>query len=459
MNHQELDVQVWAENQFGGCELGDLRRTRRLVRFAAQVAAEPEASTPAQAESWADLKAAYRLLNRPEATFAALAGPHWERTRRQAAGHVLIIGDTTHIDFGRRRKIRGASPVGDGRGQGFLLHSGLMVQADSGRVLGLAGGVIHHRQEKPAGETARQRLARERESRVWGDVIEQIGPPAPGVRYTHVFDRGGDNYEVLCRLKQQEVGFVIRAAQLTRVVVSATGERAQLGALLKGLPAAGTYELEVSANHKQTARTATVEVRYAEVVLPQPRDTTPYVKASGLTEIQLWVVEVREVQPPPGQTALRWALYAEQAVGGWDEALQVIGHYELRPLVEEFHRGLKSGCRLEQRQYETSAALEALCGLLSVTAVRLLEIRALSRQEPERPVAEVAPPHTVRVLQAALKLRAPLRTAGEFYRAVARLGGFLGRKSDGDPGWITLWRGWKKLHLLLRGVEIQEKYG
>jgi len=121
----------WAQLNFGGCELGDKRRTKRLVHVAKEVADNPSASLPNQIERWGDLKAAYRLFDRDEVSFQAIAGPHWELTRQSAKGRTLVIGDTTEIDFGRFRQIEGVGPTGNGTGQGFLLHNALMVNADT----------------------------------------------------------------------------------------------------------------------------------------------------------------------------------------------------------------------------------------------------------------------------------------------------------------------------------------
>src|SRR5690349_11040318 len=101
----ELDPAKWAEQQFGDCDLGDQRRTRRAVEYAAQIAAAPDASTPTQTESWADLKAVYRLIDEEDVTFAGLAAGHWNLTRSRDRGTYLLIGDTTELNFGRHRAI------------------------------------------------------------------------------------------------------------------------------------------------------------------------------------------------------------------------------------------------------------------------------------------------------------------------------------------------------------------
>ena len=124
----QIDPAAWATTQFATARLGHSGRTARLVTLAQQIARDPSSSLPRQTETWGDLKAAYRLLDRPEATFQALATPHWQLTREQAdRGRFLIVDDTTEIDFGSKRQAAGLGPVGRGTGRGFLIHSALVV--------------------------------------------------------------------------------------------------------------------------------------------------------------------------------------------------------------------------------------------------------------------------------------------------------------------------------------------
>ena len=454
MTRLELDVSRWAEQQFGECDLGDKRRTQRAVQVAAQFAADPSGSTTRQTESWDECKAVYRLMDQEDVTFRAMAEPHWRHTRAQTSGDFLLLGDTTTVDFGRHRKVEGLAPVGNGGGRGFLLHSSLMVGAESEEIVGMAGQTIYHRQPVPKGETFRQRLARERESKIWGEVIDVVGPAPQGVRFTHVFDRGADNFEVYCHLMLSQTGWVVRAAQRKRRIYAPSGERCRLDHYLGSLPVSGTYALSVRANHDQPARTAEVDVRFGPLLVPAPRDCGKFVRQCGITSITMWVVEVREVSPPRGVQPLHWVLLTSHAVESFADAWRVIGYYEKRPLIEEYHKALKTGCRLESRQYRKSRRLEALGGMLSVLAVRLLQLKSVARVDPDRPAERVVPKRWLDMARCTQRGKhRTISTVQEFYHAVARLGGWLGRKHDGQPGWITLWRGFDKLILMVRGAD------
>jgi hypothetical protein len=449
-----LNVNEWSQEQFGVCELGDRRRTARLVRYAAQAAADPSSSTPRQTECWDDCKAAYRLIDNEEVSFAAITAPHYQATRARTAGTWLLISDTTETHFPGKH-VRGLGPTGNGGGRGFLLHSSLMVRPDGQEIVGLAGQVIHYRRpvKRELGGAPRVRRT-DRESVIWGEVVDQIGSAPEGVRFLHVLDRGGDQFELYGRMARNHTGWVARACQLTRKILTPDGERIAMSDYLARLPVAGTYTLKLSANRRQIARTAEMEVRFGSLTIPRPQHVSKWVEQSDIEEIVMWVVETREINPPRGTKPARWVLLCSEEVRNFEGAWQMLEHYEKRWLIEEFHKALKSGCRLEERQYETAKRLEAVTGVLSVVAVRLLQLKVLARNEPQRPAQQVVPLRWIRMLQS-LRKRPPKApwTVRDFYRELAKLGGFLGRKSDGEPGWMTLWHGFEKLHLCLRGAD------
>jgi Transposase DNA-binding/Transposase Tn5 dimerisation domain len=454
-----LDIRPWAEANFGAADLGDRRRTQRLVAVATQIAADPAASLPDQAETWADLKASYRLFDRPEVTFAAVAQPHWQRSRACGPGRYLVLDDTTELDFGRSRQITGLGPTGNGGGRGFLLHSGLLVAAVTEAVHGLAGQVLHYRRPVPKGETRTQRLKRKRESAVWGELIDQVGPPPPGAEWVHVMDRGADDFEVLCHCQQRHAGWVLRAKSLHRKALAPDSQETTVQAYLDTLPVAGTYRLPLRARPGQPARVATVEIRYGPLTLRPPKLQSPYLKGLPARPIGQWVVWVREVGAPKGVAPIAWVLYTSLPVTSLAEALEVVGYDERRWLIEEWHKALKTGCQVTSRQLKTHQRLEALVGVLGVEAVRLLQLKAQARTEPQRPAAGVVPGRLLVLLQRLRGDGAAAWTVGQFFRELAKLGGFLGRRGDGEPGWITLWRGWEKLHLMLRGAELATNSG
>ena len=354
----------------------------------------------------------------------------------------------------------------------------MMVDAGSGEILGLAGQELFYRQPVPKDENSYQRLQRSRESEVWGRVVELVGPPAAGVRFVHVFDRGADNLDVFCHCRAQRTDWVIRAAQWHRVVEEAdiditdaattgtatnqveitsiaetnqrdSSTRLSLRAVLAKQPLSGAYELSVGATKDHEARTARLQVRFARVTIRRPKRRTKYQRAIDFQELTQWVVETREVDPPKGVQPLHWVLWTSLPVTRFDEAWQIIEDYERRWLIEEFHKAIKTGCRLEARQFMEAHRLEAVAAFTSVLAVRLLQLKTVATTSPDLPAERVVPTIWLKMLSALRKRK--LITVRDFFRHLAGLGGFLLRKRDGNPGWITLWRGLDKLLLAIRG--------
>jgi hypothetical protein len=427
-----------------------------LIEVAQQVANHPSASFPQQMQTWGKLKAAYRLFDADDVTFAAIAQPHWRQTCAVGPGRYLVLADTTEIDFGYERDIAGLSRIGNGSGNGFLLHNALLVETGTEFLLGVAGQTIHYRCPAPKHENKARRFQRERESRVWGDVIEQVGPPPAGAQWIHVCDRGADDFEVFCRLRQNRNDWVIRASSTHRLIITPAGKQQTLKKHLRTLPIAGTYELQLRARPGKAARTAKLEVCYGTLRMPVPRHTSPYVKTLRPQPLEMSVVWVREVGAPRGVAPIEWVLYTSLPVHSFDDAWTIVEYYECRWLIEEYHKALKTGCAVQDRILRTPQRLEAMVGLMSVVAVRLLQLKSIARSDPDRPAASVVPPLWLKMLKAARKnlRRVHDLTISQFYRELAKLGGFLGRKSDGQPGWITIWRGWQQLNALVTGAEL-----
>jgi hypothetical protein len=217
---------------------------------------------------------------------------------------------------------------------------------------------------------------------------------------------------------------------------------------LPQLKTLGHYTLSLRARPGQAARDAQIEVRVGRIKIPRPQQVSPWVKSLDQPPIAMNVIEVVEVDAPRGVTPIRWVLFASLPVKTFDDAWTQIGYYELRWLVEEYHKAIKTGCATESRQLKAAGRLEAFVGLTSVIAVRLLQLKSLARTNPKVPAQRVVPRVWLQMLKLARQglSRVHDLTVGQFYREVAKLGGFLGRKSDGEPGWITIWRGWEKLN-------------
>ena len=465
-----LSPRAWARREFGQSELGDKRRTRRAVEYAAAAAAAPSRSIPDQCRgAWKKTKGAYRLFDQPQVSFQKLQEPHRRQTREAAvaAGTVLWISDTTTLSF-NHPATDGLGPTsGGGSGQGMLLHTTMGVDVSAGvegppMVLGLGHQQCWVRSGRAKGKKALP------ESAKWSAGIQAIGTPAAQVRWVHVGDCESDCWEAIESCRGQGSGFAIRACQNRQVIAGHPDAQEQAGSppkvellfeLLERQPMLGGKHLWVRGRGDQGPRWAKLAVCAMPLTLLPPKNWSdkPHRKGKPRPDpLACWAVRVWEIDPPAGQEPIEWVILTDEPAGDLLSAMKVVHWYSCRWLVEEYHKCLKSGCRVEERQLEQAGRLEALVGILAVVAVRLLQLKHQAKVNPDAPAENVVPDRYVRTLAAYLKQSTPL-TARQFWRETARLGGFLGRQADGDPGWITLWRGWQYLETLTDGMELAKR--
>ena len=448
----------WAQEQFGFAQLGDKRRNERLIKVATNLAAHPSGTLPHAFPQWAELKAAYRLLDGKHVTFERVIAPHCDQTLMacRQPGEYLIIEDTTLLDFSMRPACEDLGFIGDGQGRGFELHSTLAVrvaawtleQRPEGTLMGLLHQQCRTPRPAPEGESRGQRLSRPRRSDKWAESFRRVGRPPEGAHWIFAGDREADIYEAMDTCRQHLVDFVIRACQDRRL---AEGMGHLREAVAQG-PLLGRTTVEVRSRGGQPARTAIVEVRGVRVDLDgpwRPGGVLPPLKDVG-------VVEVKEVYAPEAVgEPLHWILLTSLPCTTWAQAQRVVGYYTARWWIEEYHKGLKSGAGVQDSQLQRANRLEPLIGVLAVVAVRLLSTKMLARSRPETfEAASSFGPEMLGLLESKLGKPKGGWTNRNVLIATARLGGFLARKRDGLPGWQTIWRGWQRLIWMCEGANL-----
>lgn len=455
-----LENPQWVENNFSGCHLGNSLRTKRLAIIANNMLDQPEASLPGQNSEWSDTKAAYRLWDQADVTFDAIATPHWQQTRQTPPGRHLLISDTTDINHTSHKATQGLGMPGDGNGRGLQLHSCLFLDCQNQTLSGSGGALVYYRKRVPEKETRKLRLSRLRESQLWGRLVDKVGPPPKGSQWVHVFDRGGDHFEAVCHIVQNRCDWVVRAAKLTRKVRDFRGETVKLSEAVQSAEELGQYNLFLRSRPDQAARTAKLHLSATRVTLPRPDRVDQYVKASGINSIETNVVIVEERNAPKNLEPVRWVLFTSLPALTFEDAWQVVSDYECRWTIEEYHKVMKTGCSIERHALRTTGRLEALTGLISVIGVRLLQLKTFAKHEPETKASRRVPHSWLRALKG-LKAKLNIRqlTVYDFFRELAKLGGFLARKGDGEPGWQTIWAGYQKLQLIVKGINIAQKPG
>src|SRR6266567_2996696 len=453
MNTQDLlDPKSWAERTFGSVQLHDRRRTKRAVQAESLLGENPLGSLPAQMHTWKETKALYRLLDEPDVTFAALMQPHFQQSREQAlcSPIVLLVQDTTDIDLSHRHKISGVGQIGNERGRGLFVQTVLAVRPGTREVLGCIAQEPFVRTPAPEGEKRYQRRMREeRETDVWMRQVQAIGTPEPGCLWVHVGDRGADMFPFFQACRSTQTHFLVRAAQNRRVQESEEEISYSL-TQARAWPRQASRPFEVPARHGHQARSTQLQLAFGQMALLPPRNEP----RAGKDPVTVWVLRVWEKQAPEGEEPLEWILLTSVPTTTLAQAWERVDWYGHRWVVEDYHQCLKSGCRIEHRQLQTVDGLMRLLGLLSPMAVRLLQVRALAREDPERPANEVIEPLMLAVLAQRSGHAPASMTVGTFWTEVARLGGYLARSHDGPPGWRTIWKGWLSLQTLLEGVHL-----
>jgi hypothetical protein len=403
-------------------------------------------------QTWKETKALYRLLDEPDVTFAALMQPHLQQTREQANSSpvVLLVQDTTDIDLSHRHKISGVGQIGNERGRGFFVQTVLAVRPQAREVLGCMAQEPFVRIPAPQGEQRYQRRKREeRESDVWMRQVQAIGTPEPTSMWVHVGDRGADMFPFFQACRSTQTHFLVRAAQNRRTLQNEDEISYELPQA-RSWPSQASRPFEVPARHGHPGRSTQLQLAFGQLTLLPPRHE-PRASKEPLT---VWVIRVWEEQAPEGEEPLEWLLMTSVPTTTLEQAWERVDWYQYRWLVEDYHQCLKSGCRIEERQLQTVDGLMRLLGLLSPLAVRLMQVRTLARENPERPAHEVIEPLMLAVLAQRSGHSSASMTVGTFWTESARLGGYLARRHDGPPGWRTIWKGWLSLQTLLEGAHL-----
>lgn len=474
----------FAREQFGAADLGDKRLNKRLLVVAEQLAAHPSETFPKRFANPADLEAFYRLMKNGKVSHAKLMAFHakvtWTRMKT-TPGVVLLLHDTTVLDYSGLVAIKELGQVGDGHGRGLYCHNCLAVEAATRQVIGLAGQVLHRRRNVPKGERRGSRKdSPDRESRLWKTLSKSIptlpkqpadpsADPCPtsvenvtSSLWVDIADRGADITEFLDYEDQAGKSYVVRSQHnrwIEREIAGENGpvtepvtEKIKLHDLARALPSEGTHAIEVQAKNGQKARIAQVSVSWQAVTILPPRQQRGEERGIRLA---IWAVRVAETNAPQGAEPLEWILLTNVPVLTLADALERIAWYRMRWIIEEFHKAQKTGVEIENMQFSHLKRLQSGIALLSVMAVLLMTLRDQSRapDAKDRPATDCVPTLWVRMLSKWRHKEVKIDwSIHDFFYALARLGGHQNRKHDHPPGWLILWRGWMHLQAMLEGA-------
>lgn len=441
------DEQDWARTEFGSAELGDTRRTARLVELARELAERPEASLPRALDNRAALKAAYRFFDNADIAHEKILASHvissLERLRGQPV--VLAVQDTTFVDYSGHGDTQGLGPMNSRGGWGMLAHGTLAFtpQRLPLAVLGLRMWARDPTQPKRR-ETRRRRPIEDKESYKWLDSVQAVArlkDELPGTRLVSVADREADVYEFFTQAQALGVDVLVRAAWDRNL----EEPQAQVRAALAAAPVVARKKLALPARGKRKARLAKLVIRACPLTLAAPLHGL----ARQLAPIALWGLWAYEPAPPAGSEPLDWMLLSSVPVTSAKQALERLDWYAARWGIELWHKVLKSGCRIEARQLESFERLQRLLTVYAVIAWRILYATMLARLVPDLPCTAILQDDEWQALYCRIhQTPTPPATAPPLRQAIrwiAQLGGFIARASDGEPGTKTLWQGFQEL--------------
>lgn len=440
----------WCRDEFAAAELEDARLNARCGELAVQLAKQPNGPINRSCEDWADTKAAYRFFDNDKVTPERIQSSHYERTVERMSQHkrVLAVQDTSFLNYTPHPKTQGLGEIGkkSQNQRGFGIHSTLAVT-----VKGLPQGLLTQDFfTRPIGEPShtpaecRKLPIEEKESYRWLQAFEQtIALAPPDVEVITVCDAEADIYEMLTLAQEKSASLLVRASS-NRVLVE--DEFRKLWPKLEHQSRAGSYSIHVVGNNKRKARTATVSVRFGQVTFRPPW------RPNGLKlpAVTYQAILVKEENPPADvDEPIEWLLLTNVPVPTFAAASEIIGWYCCRWQIELFHKVLKSGCRVEKCRMRTAERLFNFVALMSVIAWRLHWMTYINRCRPDLPCTVALTTIEWEALYMRIhkthELPDGVPTIYQAIRWIAKLGGFLGRKSDGEPGLTTIWRGWQRL--------------
>lgn len=438
----------WADDEFREIDLGDKRRDRRAVRLIERLAERPTASIPGACNGWAETQAAYRLLAGEDYDWMDLLEPHRQCTRARMAPHpvVLCLQDTTELDF-NGQTIAGLGPLSYEAQRGMYLHPTFAV-TPAREPLGVLDAWMWAREPKAPDGTRPGIKESVRWREGYGRVAE-LAAHMPETRLVYVADREADIRELMVRARElgTPADWLLRSKHNR-----ALPEGGRLWAKVLASPVLGEIRFTLPAGRERTAR----EVRQAL-----------YAQRLALCDGQRGHFEVtcliaRELDAPPGAKPIAWRLLTNRTAESLEAVAELIDWYRARWEIERLFLVLKEGCRVEALQLATMERIERALALFLVVAWRIARLMRLGRTVPDLDAALLLEPEE---WQAAYILaKKPLPTApprlNAVLRLIAQLGGFLGRKGDGEPGVKTIWLGLQRVMDFAAGIKFaREAHG
>jgi hypothetical protein len=426
----------WIQHQFAKVDMNDTRLEKRAVEIAQGCAEHPEKSLSGRFADWAGLQAAYRFFRNPKVTHQALQQPHYQEVLKKAfwaEGLVLFIQDGSELLFNSHPWTHGLGPTADAAGNGLMFHSCLVAKYHESKeteILGLSYQEAWVRPEKKSVNSSK-------ESEVWLRTLKKSGRPQKN--WVSVGDRANDIFDFLHGANSDGWNFVVRARHDRKVEMN--GSQKRLFPWIRQQAAKCKDTLFVKAKGKEFSGEVELGITWAKAKLLPPGQTRSTV-TEDVTYVRVWC---------PERPKLEWLLITNLPVENEEDVRKIVEIYRRRWLIEDYHKAVKTGYRIEDSQLKQASRILALFGIVGVIATQLLAMREHCRLCPTTRVEEAIPRLWIMLIKQRF-FREKIETVRDFWRCLARLGGFIGRKSDGEPGWQTIWGGYTRLQDMLWGA-------
>ena len=471
----------WAKQEFGGVELGDKRLRNRLINIVEDRSNHPDASylEAAGGDRYA-AKGYYTFIDNPRETLnpEAMLSTHRKRTIERMMSHklALVVQDNTDLNFSKRPHTEGLGLVGTNQtgaqSRGLKLHSSVVLTPE-GLPLGVLRAMMYAPESKgKAGKKSIGRRIEEKKSFRWlqgyRDCVA-VAKKMPKTRLIAVIDREGDIFELFedAEATRKRVGVLVRARHNRRL----EGRERKLFETLKASRSKTRIGVVIPRQRWKQAKRSEPEQkglpdRQAVLTICFQKITVASTRSDlrSASPITLWGVYAREENPPAHAKAIEWFLLTTEEVQTAEQAARIVALYCRRWRIEEWHRVLKSGCKVQEHQHQTAERLKRAIAIDVVLAWRIQLMALLGREVPELPCDVFFENWEVKVLEALQEQRPqakdehPLRLA-KAITLVAQLGGYLARGCDPPPGTKCLWKGMIRLSGMAEGYRLAETRG
>ena len=454
-----VDLNDWANDTFGNCELGDKRRTARVVKTAQNLASNVGSSIASASPDVSHLEGSYRLIRNKNVSADAIAESGFKATARAASEYdeLLALEDTTSLNY-QHSVVEDLGHVGNSsckKIKGMLAHSVLLYVPEQEQVVGLIEQRRWIRENiTVADPSSHQRKSYEtKESYKWELASEAVASRLKQhmSKCIAVCDREADIIEYLSYKHTHQQRFIVRA-HYNRPLEQ--GNR--LYDYASDIQSAGQYTVNVPQRGGRNARQATLNIRYAPVNVLAPER-----KQATFAPINAYVVYCDEMDSSNVKQALKWCLLTSEPITTKDQALKIVKYYELRWKVELFHKVWKSeGTNVQGLRMQERDNLERMAVIQAFIATRLMQLKEMGDSEKAHklPCTQCLSATQWKILFKALnkkkKLPKKVPDMKWAYQSMGKLGGWKDTKRTGRVSWKTLWTGWDKLEILIEGYEL-----